>query len=63
MATEKAQAAIDFILGCKEDLESRTQDIPEADRPTAYVGALGARGAHGIESTRGQYTLLDVIQR
>ena len=59
--TEKAQAAIDFILQCKQDLESRTQNIPEADRPTAYVGALGARGAHGIESTRAQYTLLDVI--
>jgi iron complex transport system substrate-binding protein len=58
---EKAQAAIDFIQQARQDLETRTQDIPEADKPTVYVGGLGARGTHGIESTQGQYALLEVI--
>ena len=26
-----------------------------------YVGGLGSRGAHGIESTRANYALLNVI--
>jgi iron complex transport system substrate-binding protein len=57
----KAQAAVDFILQAQKDLEIRTKDIPDADRPTVYVGGLGSRGTHGIESTQGEYALLDVI--
>jgi iron complex transport system substrate-binding protein len=57
----KAQAAIDFITKARQDLEQRTKDIPDADKPTVYVGGLGAKGAHGIESTQGHYALLDVI--
>jgi iron complex transport system substrate-binding protein len=59
--TEKAQAAIDFILKARQDLEDRTKDIPDADKPSVYVGGLGARGTHGIESTQGKYALLDAI--
>jgi iron complex transport system substrate-binding protein len=58
---KKAQAAVDFIQQVQQDLEARTQDIPEADKSTVYVGGLGSRGTHGIESTQGQYALLEVI--
>jgi iron complex transport system substrate-binding protein len=58
---EKAQAAADFILQAQQDLEARTKDILEVDKPTVYVGGLGSKGTHGIESTQGQYALLDVI--
>jgi iron complex transport system substrate-binding protein len=58
---EKAQAAVDFIQQVQQDLEGRTADIVEADKPSVYVGGLGARGTHGIESTQGQYALLEVI--
>ncbi|MDY0341654.1 MAG: iron ABC transporter substrate-binding protein [Coriobacteriia bacterium] len=37
------------------DLNERTADIPDEARPTAYVGALGLKGAHGIESTQAGY--------
>lgn len=57
----KARAAIDFLNHALEDLGQRTRDIPEADKPSVYVGALGARGAHGIESTQGDYSLLNAI--
>jgi len=58
---KKAQAAIDFIQEAHQDLENRTKDIPDADKPSVYVGGLGARGTHGIDSTQGRYALLDVI--
>ncbi|MBN2007018.1 MAG: iron ABC transporter substrate-binding protein, partial [Anaerolineae bacterium] len=57
----KAQAAIDFLNQALEDLGQRTAGIPEAGKPSVYVGALGARGAHGIESTQGNYSLLNAI--
>jgi len=58
---EKANAAVDFLLAAKDDLDARTSDIADADKPSVYVGALGARGTHGIESTQGQYALLEMI--
>lgn len=58
---EKAQAAVDFIQQVQQDLDARTKSIPDADKPTVYVGGLGSRGTHGLESTQGQYALLDVI--
>jgi iron complex transport system substrate-binding protein len=58
---EKAQAAVDTILQAQQDLDERTRDIAEADKPSAYVGGLGAKGTHGIESTQGQYALLQAI--
>jgi iron complex transport system substrate-binding protein len=58
---DKAAAAVDFILQAQQDLDGRTRDIPNADKPSVYVGGLGARGTHGIESTQGNYALLDAI--
>jgi iron complex transport system substrate-binding protein len=59
--TAKADQTSAFIQQAREDLENRTKDIPDSDKPTVYVGGLGAKGTHGIESTQGQYALLDVI--
>ncbi len=59
--TTKAETAFRFIQQAREDLESRTKDIADADKPGVYVGGLGSRGTHGIESTQGNYALLDVI--
>lgn len=58
---ETAQAAVDFILDAQADLDGRTASIPQEEQTTVYVGALGSKGTHGIESTQGQYALLDVI--
>jgi len=57
----KAQAATDYLQQALEDLGKRTRDIPDADKPSVYVGGLGARGTHGIESTQGDYSLLNAI--
>jgi iron complex transport system substrate-binding protein len=59
--TEKAQAAIDLLQKIQQDLDSRAKDVSDADKPSVYVGGLGARGTHGIGSTQGRYALLDAI--
>jgi iron complex transport system substrate-binding protein len=57
----KAQAAVDFLESAQRDLDGRTKDIPDDEKPTVYVGALGSKGTHGIESTKGRYDLLDAL--
>jgi len=59
--TQRAQEVADYIKGCQDDLEERTVDIPEADKPTVYVGGLGMKGTHGIESTQGDFPPLAAI--
>ena len=59
---QKAQSAIDVILDAQQDLQDRTANISADDSPSVYVGGLGSKGMHGIESTQGEYMLLDVIQ-
>lgn len=59
--TSQAEAAYGVIAGARDDLQTRTAEIADADKPTVYVGGLGSRGKHGIDSTQGEYALLDVI--
>ncbi|NMB56090.1 MAG: iron ABC transporter substrate-binding protein [Leptolinea sp.] len=59
--TTKADKANSFIKSMKEDLDNRTKDIDDAKKPSIYVGGLGSKGTHGIESTQGKYALLDII--
>lgn len=58
---DKAQESIDYILAAEADLQERTASIPNDNKLSVYVGGLGSKGTHGIESTQGQYALLDVI--
>jgi iron complex transport system substrate-binding protein len=58
---EKAQAAVAFMERCRQDLDERTRSIADGDKPRVYVGALGMKGTHGIESTQGKYALLDAL--
>ncbi len=59
--TVRAQAVVDYMQTLRKDLQGRTEDIPEAKRASAYVGGIGHRGAHGIESTEQHYFPLDWI--
>jgi len=57
----RAQELVELMDGFKNDLDSRTRDIAGEQKPTAYVGGLGMKGAHGIESTQGNYSLFNAI--
>jgi len=58
---ERAQKLVALMDEFKNDLDARTRDIPQNMKPTAYVGGLGMKGAHGIESTQGNYSLFNAV--
>ncbi|NLI69494.1 MAG: iron ABC transporter substrate-binding protein [Firmicutes bacterium] len=58
---KKAQEVVDFLKGCYKDLDDRTKDIPDNEKPTVYVGGLSMKGAHGIESSYVQYPPLRAV--
>lgn len=55
---KRANEVISFIRNIQEDLENRAKG---AESPTAYVGGIGYKGAHGIESTKPVYPPFNVL--
>jgi len=55
----RANNVIKFINAIKEDLYRRTYNIPKKDKKFVYVGGIGYRGSHGIESTEITYLPFD----
>ncbi|SLM31906.1 conserved exported hypothetical protein [Desulfamplus magnetovallimortis] len=52
---KRAAAVVAYIESLRTDLHKRTGDIPADQKPGVYVGGIGYRGAHGIESTEVSY--------
>ena len=52
---DHAQELIDYMDSIKEDLETRTADVAEEDKLTAYVAGVSYKGAHGFEGTEAGY--------
>ena len=52
---ERAQELTAYLDSVKADLEERTAGVAEEDKPTAYVGGVSYKGAHGFEGTEAQY--------
>ncbi len=57
--SDRAEAVIGYISRLRDDLMARTRNVPTTAR--AFVGGIGHRGAHGIESTEQNYIPLDGI--
>ena len=56
MGTQTRCAELTEVMkGWQKDLSDRTKDIPDAEKPTVYAGAVSFSGGHGIEGTYGQY--------
>jgi len=53
--TDRAEQVIGYVESRREDLSRRTADIPQKQRPAVYVGGIGYRSAHGIETTEQRY--------
>jgi len=60
--TEDSDRVATYIQDAIDDLDSRTADIDEADKPTVFVGGLGFKGAHGLESTQADYPPFTAIR-
>ena len=45
----------DYLKDIQKDLDDRTKDIPEEDKPSVYVGGVSFKGHHGFEGTEAGY--------
>ena len=52
---ERCKEVIDYMQAAKQDLNNRTKDIPDDEKPTVFSGAVSFRGGHGIEGTYAQF--------
>ncbi len=48
---ERCEEILSFIDGCKADLNDRTKDVPDSEKPRVYTGAVTFSGAHGFSGT------------
>lgn len=48
---DRCDEVLSYIDECKDDLDTRTRDIPNSEKPTAYTGAVTFSGAHGFAGT------------
>ncbi len=61
-AGRRAEDVISFIEGTRRDLLERVEGIPETEKPRVYVGGVGFKGTHGIESTETIYAPLEWVR-
>jgi len=52
---KRAEEVVEFMQNLNVDLENRTKDILKVKKPIAYVGGLGHKGMHGVQSTSCKY--------
>lgn len=52
---ERAKELKTYLTGLQEDLDTRTKNIPEEEKPTVYVGGVSFKGAHGFGGTEANY--------
>lgn len=52
---EHVEQVTSAVQGWIADLNDRTKDIPDDDKPTVYMGACGFKGPHGFEGTYANY--------
>lgn len=50
-----------YVDSCIEDLDTRTKNIPEEEKPSVYYGAVSFRGYNGIDATYAHYNPFEVI--
>lgn len=58
---ERAEAVIAYINDCLADLDARTADVPEADKPSVLGAAATFKGAHGIEGVYAKYAVFAAV--
>lgn len=50
-----------YVEECIADLDGRTKDIPDEEKPTVYYGAVSFRGYNGIDATYAHYNPFEII--
>ena len=44
-----------YLEGIQKDLDDRTKQIPDSEKPSVYVGGVSFKGHHGFEGTEAGY--------
>ena len=57
----RANELTQYLQGIQKDLDDRTKDIPESEKPSVYVGGVSFKGHHGFEGTEAGYGPFAVI--
>ena len=52
---DRAAELTNYLKEIQQDLDDRTKDIPEEDKPSVYVGGVSFKGHHGFEGTEAGY--------
>ena len=58
----RAAELTDYLKGIQNDLDDRTKDIPEEEKPSVYVGGVSFKGHHGFEGTEAGYGPFQLIR-
>lgn len=58
---DRAEEVVQFIDDCLADLDARTANIPDEEKPTVLSAAATFKGVHGIEGVRLQDSVLDAV--
>ena len=57
----RATQLTDYLKGIQKDLDQRTKDIPDSEKPSVYVGGIAYKGYRGFEGTEAGYGPLALI--
>ena len=52
---DRAAELTDYLKNIQKDLDDRTKDIPDSEKPSVYVGGVSFKGHHGFEGTEAGY--------
>jgi len=58
---DQATALADYLKSIQKDLNDRTKDIPDSEKPSVYVGGVAFKGYHGFEGTEAGYGPFELI--
>ena len=57
----RAAELTDYLQTIQKDLDDRTKDIPDSEKPSVYVAGVSFKGAHGFEGTESYYGPFELI--
>ena len=57
----RATELTNYLKGIKKDLDDRTKNIPDSEKPSVYVGGVSYKGHHGFEGTEAGYGPFELI--
>ncbi|MBQ8880547.1 MAG: iron ABC transporter substrate-binding protein [Oscillospiraceae bacterium] len=57
----RATELTEYLKNIQKDLDDRTKNIPDSEKPSVYVGGVSFKGHHGFEGTEAGYGPLALI--